>query len=205
MSISEQDVITKIRAGDVDSFETIYLDLHPKLYAFCRKYVDDIELAKDIVQDVFFCFWEKRLFLQINTSVSAYLFQMLHNRCLNHLRNEKIKLRYRNSIKLKLKEIELNYFDELQESHVSIYFKDIEAILKKSIEALPDSCRSVFSMSRIEGIDNKTIAERLNISIRTVEHQNYRALKILKEQLRDYLPFFLFLLLHLYLVLFILY
>ena len=159
MSISEQDVITKIRAGDIDSFETIYLDLRPKLYAFCRKYIDDIELAKDIVQDVFFCFWEKRFLLQINTSINAYLFQMLHNRCLNHLRSEKIKLRYQNSIELKFKEIELNYFDELQESHVSIYFKDIEEIFKKSIDSLPESCKKVFLLSRIEGIDNKSIAE----------------------------------------------
>jgi RNA polymerase sigma-70 factor (ECF subfamily) len=196
MSISEQDVITKIRAGDIDSFETIYLDLHPKLYAFCRKYVEDIELAKDIVQDVFFSFWEKRFLLQINTSITAYLFQMLHNRCLNHLRSEKIKLRYQNSIELKFKETELNYFDELQESHVSIYFKDIEEIFKKSIDSLPESCKKVFCLSRIEGIDNKTIAETLNLSIRTVEHQNYRALKILKEHLKDYLPLFLFLLSH---------
>ncbi len=196
MSISEQDVITKIRAGDIDSFETIYLDLRPKLYAFCRKYVDDIELAKDIVQDVFFCFWEKRLLLQINTSLSAYLFQMLHNRCLNHLRNEKVRLRYQNSIELRFKEMELSYFDELQESHVSIYFKDIEEIFKKSIDSLPESCKKIFLLSRIEGIDNKTIAETLNLSIRTVEHQNYRALKILKEHLKDYLPLFLFLLSH---------
>jgi RNA polymerase sigma-70 factor (ECF subfamily) len=196
MSIAEQDVITKIRTGDIDSFEIIYLDLHPKLYAFCRKYVDDIELAKDIVQDVFFGFWEKRLLLQVNTSVSAYLFQMLHNKCLNHLRNEKIKTRYKNSVELKFKESELNYFDELQESHVSIYFKDIEDIFKKSIDSLPESCKKIFLLSRIEGIDNKSIAASLNLSIRTVEHQNYRALKILKEQLKDYLPLFLFLLSH---------
>ncbi|NWJ49599.1 MAG: RNA polymerase sigma-70 factor [Bacteroidetes bacterium] len=196
MSISEQDVITKIRAGDIDSFESIYLDLRPKLYAFCRKYVDDIELAKDIVQDVFFCFWEKRFLLQINTSINAYLFQMLHNRCLNHLRSEKVRLSYQNSIELKFKETELNYFDELQESHVSIYFKDIEEIFKRSIDSLPESCKKIFLLSRVDGIDNKTIAETLNLSIRTIEHQNYRALKILKEQLKDYLPLFLFLLSH---------
>ncbi len=193
MSIAEQDVITKIRSGDIDSFESIYLDLHPKLYAFCRNYVDDIELAKDITQDVFFCFWERRFLLQINTSISAYLFRMLHNRCLNHLRSEKVRLNYKNSIELRFKETELNYFDELQESHVSIYFKDIEDILKKSIETLPEGCKKIFILSRIEGVDNKTIAEQLNISIRTVEHQNYRALKILKAQLKDYLPLFLFL------------
>lgn len=194
MSILEHDVLTKIRKGDIDSFEEIYLDLHPKLYAFCRKYVNDIELAKDIVQDVFFCFWEKRSQLQINSSIPAYLFQMLHNRCLNHLRSEKIRLRYQSSVELKFKETELIYFDELQESHVSIYFKDIEDIYRKSIDSLPESCKKIFFLSRIEGINNKTIAETLHLSIRTVEHQNYLALKILKEQLKDYLPLFLFLL-----------
>jgi RNA polymerase sigma-70 factor (ECF subfamily) len=93
-------------------------------------------------------------------------------------------------VDVKLKEAELLYFDQDMEVHKSIFFREIEEIYYSSLESLPESCREIFLLSRKEGLSNKEIAEKLDISVRTVENQIYRALKVLKTNLKDYLPLF---------------
>ena len=173
----------------MDAFERLYFDMQPRMFAFSRKFIEDREVARDIIQEIFFEFWENRLVTDIKTSVNAYLFKVLHNKCLNHIRDSKIRGRYVSYVDIKLREAELLFFDEDQESYKSIFLKEIEEIFNASIENLPEGCREVFILSRNQGLSNKEIADQLNISVRTVENQIYRALKILKTNLKDYLYF----------------
>jgi RNA polymerase sigma-70 factor (ECF subfamily) len=119
---------------------------------------------------------------------------MIHNKCLNQVRDQKIHDRYTNYTELKLKEAEILFYDEDPESYKSIFFLEIEQIVKKSILDLPEGCREIIVLSRMEGLSNKEIAGKLAISVRTVENQIYRALKILKENLKEYLSLLPFLL-----------
>ena len=186
---SENDLLLQIKQGSMDAFERLYFDMQPRMFAFSRKFIEDREVARDIIQEIFFEFWENRLVTDIKTSVNAYLFKVLHNKCLNHIRDSKVRGRYVSYVDIKLREAELLFFDEDQESYKSIFLKEIEEILNASIENLPEGCREVFILSRNQGLSNKEIADQLNISVRTVENQIYRALKILKTNLKDYLYF----------------
>jgi RNA polymerase sigma-70 factor, ECF subfamily len=184
----ENDLMAKLKSGDLAAFKRFYIDHHPRLFAFSKKIIDDKETAKDILQEVFFEFWQQRNIIDIKVSVQSYLFKMLHNKCLNHLRTLKIHQKYVAHSEIKLKEAELAFFNNDTDGHTSIFFLELELLLEKSIASLPNSCRQIFLLSRKEGLGNKEVAERLNISVRTVENQIYRALKIIKEDLKDYLP-----------------
>jgi RNA polymerase sigma-70 factor, ECF subfamily len=183
----ENDLLPQIRQGSIGAFEKLYFDMQPRLFAFSRKFIDDSESARDIVQEIFFEFWENRQTTIIKTSVNAYLFRTLHNKCMNYIRDMKVHEKYTNYIDIKLKEAELVFFDHDQESYKSIFFKEIQDIFQTSVDSLPESCREVFQLSRVEGLSCKEIANKLNISVRTVENQIYKALKILKVNLKDYL------------------
>lgn len=184
------DLLVQIQKGNMEAFEKLYFNMQPRLFAFSRKFIDDPEIARDIVQEIFHEFWENRHTSRIQTSVKAYLFRSLHNKCLNFIRNQKVQEKYTSYVEVKLKEAELLYFDQDMGGYKSIFLQEIQDIFKKSMENLPESCREVFILSRMEGLTNKEIAEKLNISLRTVENQIYRALKTLKVNLKDYLPLF---------------
>ena len=144
------------------NFELLYRELQPGLYAYSRKFIDDPETARDLVQDVFIKLWEEIDISTIHTSISAYLKKTIHNLCLLHLRSQQIHQRFENYTAFKLKEAELNFFSPDYGIYTSIFLKDIEDIINKCIESLPPQSRRIFEMSRIKGIDRKST--RLNSS-----------------------------------------
>lgn len=189
----EGDLLLQIQNGDMNAFEELYFNMQPRLFAFSKKFIENNEIARDIVQEIFFEFWENRHTTTIKSSVNAYLFRTLHNKCLNYIRDLKVREKYSSYVDIKLKEAELFFFDQEQDSYKSIFFKEVQEIFNESMKNLPDSCREIFLLSRMKGLSNKEIADQLNISVRTVENQIYRALKVLKVSLKDYLPLFQFL------------
>lgn len=189
----EGDLLLQIQNGDMNAFEELYFNMQPRLFAFSKKFIENNEIARDIVQEIFFEFWENRHTTTIKSSVNAYLFRTLHNKCLNYIRDLKVREKYSSYVDIKLKEAELFFFDQEQDSYKSIFFKEVQEIFNESMKNLPDSCREIFLLSRMKGLSNKEIADQLNISVRTVENQIYRALKVLKVNLKDYLPLFPFL------------
>lgn len=170
-------------------FESLFKQLQPRLFAYCCKYIEDEELARDIVQECFINLWEN--YGTVETSFDNYLVIAVRNRCISHFRSLQRKYQYENSIYLKIKEFE--FHPEIPDPLSDIYLKEVHEILYNSIEKLPGKCKQVFKMSRLEGRKNQEIADMLDISVRTVEAQIYHALKILKTDLKDYLPAFVLL------------
>lgn len=170
---------------DVKEFEWIFYRLQPRLYAYCCKYIDDSELAKDIVQECFVNLWDNRI--EITVSYESYLFRAVHNSCISYFRSLRIHSDYETSIRQKLKEMEI--YSETPYSLTELYMKEINELLQQCMEKLPEKCRIIFMMSRYQGMKNKEIAAELGISVRTVDAQIYHALKIIKEELKEYLPF----------------
>lgn len=173
-----------MKEQDIKHFELLFRQLQPKLFAFCCKYIEDEEQARDFVQECFINLWEN--YDSVQSSYESYLFTAVRNRCLSHFRSLKVHAGYEESIAYRIKEIEIH--PEMPEPLTDIYLKEIDTLLKNSIDKLPPKCRSIFRMSRYEEMKNSEIAEALGVSIRTVEAQIYTALKILKAQFRDYLP-----------------
>jgi RNA polymerase sigma-70 factor (ECF subfamily) len=153
------------------------------MYAFCRKYISDHELARDIVQDAFVKLLEN--YDAVKTSVSAYLFASVHNGCISHIRRQKLKAEHEEYVALQIKEYEIHP-DGVPEHLQQLYHNELKQQYDESVERLPDKCRHIFRLSRSDNMSNKEIAEKLGISIRTVESQIYNALKRLKEDLKDF-------------------
>ncbi|MDL2256151.1 RNA polymerase sigma-70 factor [Parabacteroides sp. OttesenSCG-928-G06] len=174
-----------MKENKLQHFEYLFRQLQPRLFAYCCKYVDDKELARDIVQDSFINLWEN--YEAVNTSFDYYLFKAVRNRCISHFRSLKTHADYEELVHLRIKEIEIH--PELNTPLVDFYLHEVEKLLQQSMEKLPQKCRHIFVLSRMQGKKNQEIADQLNISIRTVEAQLYHALKILKAELKDYLSF----------------
>jgi len=176
-------------------FENIYVVHYSRMKRFAQEYVIREEDAENIVQDVFLDLWEQNFLLLTHTNLFAYLFTTLKNRCIDFLRHktivqntaQKLQDDYTKALQMKFQSLEA--FDEQLFSE-----PDIETIIQNAIESLPERCREIFVLNKIEGKKQKDIAQELNISINTVENQMAIAYKKLKEILKDYIPLLIFLL-----------
>jgi RNA polymerase sigma-70 factor (ECF subfamily) len=165
---------------DKMDFEALFKTHFAGLCRFANKYVEDYDASKDIVHAVFVNLWNKRDTIDANTSLKSYLFTSVHNRCLNHIRDQK---------KLVHHELPLEQTDMLNFVESRDFVEENETIdrINEAIAALPDKCREIFVMSRFDELKYREIAEKLDISVKTVETQVSRALKQLKESLKDLL------------------
>lgn len=176
-------------------FEDIYLSYFSKMKHFATEYVISDEDAENIVQDVFVELWENKEMLNMHMNLIAYLFTTIKNKCLNHMRhkivvqNTATKMQEEYLISLRMNLDSLEAFDNKLFSD-----QDIEKIINRALDSLPEKCRTIFFMSKIEGKKQKEIAQELNISINTVGTQIGIAYKKLRIELKDYLPIMLFLL-----------
>ena len=177
-----------------ENFDSIYMNNFSRLFLFAKEYVLFDEEAENIVQDIFLMLWEKREALRVDVSLTAYLFTLVKNKCIDFLRHRMVEQMYSQNVKheyneeLNVKLFALESFDHNFSSE-----EDIETLLRNAIDKLPERCRLIFIKSRIEGKKYKEIAEELNLSVNTVEGQISIALKKLREELKDYLPLLLFL------------
>jgi RNA polymerase sigma-70 factor (ECF subfamily) len=176
-------------------FERIYLAYFSKMKYFAKVYVLTDADAENIVQDVFTELWERREMLTMYDNVVSYLFSTVKNRCLNFLRHEAVmqeaadRMQEEHRLAMQASLNSLQIFDPAVFSQ-----QDLEDVLARALDALPDRCREIFIMSKIEGKRQKDIAAELNISVNTVETQIGIAYRKLRVELKDHLPLFVFLL-----------
>lgn len=171
-------------------FEKIYKLYYPKMFGFARNYVLANEDVENIVQDVFMTLWEREEELELSCSLTTYLFTLVKNRCLNFLRHKLIEEEYNVQMKEELG-FKLYALESLDYSYQSE--EELQAIIQRALDKLPERCREIFIKSRMEGMKYKEISEELGISVNTVENHIVTALKKLRVELKDYLPLLLFL------------
>lgn len=170
-------------------FEKAYINYYARMIRFAQEYVIREEDAENIVHDIFTEIWEKKIDFPAQQNFSSYVFVMLKNKCIDFLRRKatereiitQIQDEYMQLLKLKFESLEALNNKLLAEP-------DIDSTIQKAIESLPEKCRQIFVMNKIEGKKQKNIAEELNISINTVESQMAIAYKKLKEELKDLTP-----------------
>ena len=168
------------------NFEQLFRDYFPPLMAFARKILVDEDDAREVVHLVFIKLWEKRNEVDLSTSLKSYLFTSVHNRSLNVIRDRK-----------KFSSGEVPEVAGEWDVSAQIESMELEGKMREVIDSLPEKCREIFEMNRFEGLKYGEIASKLDISIKTVENQMSKALKILREQLGKYLTILLWLLLSL--------
>jgi RNA polymerase sigma-70 factor (ECF subfamily) len=163
------------KKGEESAYKQLFFNYFEPLTFFANKYLNDMELSKDMVQGIFSHIYEKREELKISSSIKSYLYQSVANRSLNQLKSSKIHAEHHADIKHRSED---GYVEEQME------LTELEVKIAKTIDQLPDQCKRIFKLSRYEHKSNQEIADELEISKRTVETQISKALKVLRASLK---------------------
>lgn len=171
-------------------FNRLYSSYHQKALIFARSYLHDEFAAEDITAEALMKVWEVMKEEEINDLV-PFFFVVLKNKLLDHLRRNALKQKMIDSMSTIDKrdlEIRIASLEECNPDH--IFFSEIQQIVSKTLASLPEKTRDVFRLSRAENYSNKVIAEKLGMTVKGVEYHMSRAIKLLRLNLKDYLPFF---------------
>ena len=167
--------------GDVsqnmDQYQHIYMEYAPMLMRFAEKFVSGF-FAEDVVHDVFLKLWDKQVFRLPENDLKRVLYVTVRNACLDHLRRVSLEQDIIDRRALQLKLEELDFFEASDELFMR---QDLLDLLMKKVAELPERSREVFRMSYLEGLKAAEIAERLDLSVRTVENLLYRSLLYLRK------------------------
>ena len=169
---------------DEKAFEQMFKAHYKELHSYANVMLRDQDIAEEIVQSMFLKFWEKRELLNVQTSIKAYLYKCVYNDSLNYLKHQKVKTKYQD-----FTVYTMNNHHEAASSKVEL--TELEFKLQEALNELPEHCRTIFQMSRFEELKYREIAEQLDLSIKTVENQMGKALKILRLKLADFITLIL--------------
>lgn len=178
--MEDQDLIRKISLGDESAFEKLFKIFYKSLCSYAFGILKDGDQAEEVVQDVLFKIWQSRNELNLGTSIRAYLYRSVHNRCLNVIRHEKVKQEYQSYA------VEVNK-NAYESASSRLSYNELSSKINEGLSLLPPACREVFRLSRMEGLSYKEIAGVLEISVKTVENQMGKALKLMRNHLSDFI------------------
>ncbi len=175
----ENKLARAIQLGDEAAFEAVFRRWYePLCHYACRLADGDMDEAEDLVQQAFVKLWEYRAKLQVTWSLKAYLYKSVHNACLNRLRSRQVQSKYLD-FTAQQPDTMLTQPDDTT--------PELRERFQRALDSLPPQCRHVFELSRFEALKYREIADQLGISIKTVETQMGKALRVLRVQLADYL------------------
>lgn len=165
---------------DKDQFEQLFRAEFKGLCFFAQKYVKDFDAAREIVQDSFISLWEKRATIDAARPVKSYLTTVIHNKCHNYLRDNR---------KFDTNLLQTEHLLELEETTETdiLVTQELHREIQTAIDELPEKCREVFLLNRYENLKYQEIADKLGISVKTVEAQMSKALQHMRVRLAGYL------------------
>jgi len=179
MNYSDIEIIEGVKKGNLKIFEQLFRDHYKQLCDFANKYLQSYDSAEEVVQDIFYQIWKKRNEIIIKSSLKSYLYTSVKNNCLQQIRVHNLDLKYESYYKSHYNDESIDPVDELKA-------KELNEIITTALNTLPEKCRQIFEMSRYEGLKYHEIANKLSISIKTVEANMGKALKHFRIYLKDY-------------------
>jgi RNA polymerase sigma-70 factor, ECF subfamily len=179
MALDESGLYILLANKDEAAFERVFKAYYKNLHAYSCTILKNEAEAEEAVQQVFLKLWERSEHLHISGSIAAYLYRAVHNQCLNQVKHQKIKANHQLYVA----------YNRNQSTNASgkMMTKELENRFLSALNELPEQCRTVFQLSRFEDKKYREIADKLEISIKTVENQMGKALKFLRLKLAEYL------------------
>jgi RNA polymerase sigma-70 factor (ECF subfamily) len=177
-NVDDSLLVTRIRQDDKYAFKSLYQRYSKKIYFFSLKYLGNNIEAEELVQSVFINVWEKRNYLDPTNSVKSYIYKAAANYIYNYLKKKSIHARFVDS-QINKDEVLTNL------TYEQVLFNDLEKSINSIVGILPPQQQKIFQLNRNEGLTNDEIASKLDLSVRTVENQMYRALKTIRIILKE--------------------
>lgn len=178
---SDQDLLIRLKKGDVPAFDELYFRYVKKLMAFALTFFPNRELAKDAVQDIFTSIWTKRTELDPSKSFKTYLFQSVKFYMYNYARD-------RRPTDTLEEAPELAFLDESKVEN-DLDYQELQSIAYSCIEKLPKVQQEVFKLNKLEGFSATEIASQMNLSQRTIEHHIYLASKTIRKEMQPHISY----------------
>jgi RNA polymerase sigma-70 factor (ECF subfamily) len=179
-SITDDLLVAEIKENNKEAFKSLYDRYSRKIYYFSLRYLGSKEETEELLQSIFMNIWQHRRSLDSTLSVKDYIFRSAVNYITNYLKKKAVRTRF-NESEIHKGEIQSN------QTYEQVLLHDLESLINSIVETLPSQQQKIFRLSRYEGLTHKEIASKLGLSVRTVENQMYRVLKVLRKILKaDY-------------------
>jgi RNA polymerase sigma-70 factor (family 1) len=188
LELTDRHILECLRKGDEQVFESFFKTYYERLCNYANTILDDMDESEEMVQNAFLTLWEKRGSIEVHTSLKSYLYRAVYNSSLNRVKHLKVQRKHDAWFKQSASLEHENTTERLMES-------ELEQMAKRAIDQLPPQCQMVFRLSRFENLTYAEIATQMNLSVKTVENHMIKALRTLREKLKDFLPLLIGLLL----------
>ena len=176
--IKDREIVRRISGGDVQQFESLFRSSYASLVRYAKTLVKDNDTAEEIVQDLFYRLWKDKDKLEIESSLNGYLYRSVHNKCLHYIEHLKVVERH-------AEEMSSRQRDPQETPSDILHYKELQARIAGILEKLPERCGKIFCMSRFEGLKYQEIAQKLSVSVKTVEANMGKALKEFRKELTE--------------------
>ena len=177
--MTEQEMLTGMKKGDSRAFRALFDAYYKYLVVSSFNVLGDFEKAKDLAQDVFADMWQKRDRVEVKSTLKGYLRRAVINKTLNHIKAQRMVFNDPNDLP--------ENTTQADNPQQKIEAEDLQKIINKAIDSLPEKCKVVFVLRRLENMSHKEIAAQLGISPKTVENQMTKALKVLRKAVEPYM------------------
>jgi RNA polymerase sigma-70 factor, ECF subfamily len=177
-------IVRSFMPTGVAAFEHLFKMHFRGLHAYAFTILKEEAMAEEIVQNVFCKIWEKKQLPEIETSPKAYLYKAVYHDCLNYLKHKKVKSAHAMHVVRQSNDREENASDKVMAG-------ELKERIHTALNELPEQCRTIFQMSRFEGLKYQEIADEMGLSVKTVENQMGKALKLMRIKLVEFLPLFI--------------
>jgi RNA polymerase sigma-70 factor, ECF subfamily len=184
----DAEIVKGLQTGDQRAYGMMFRLYFQPLSIYAKSILTDSEQSRDIVQEVFLKIWNSRDSLEISISLKSFLYKMVHNACISHLRKEKTRQSV-NALSYDDVQLRLQAFDIEGDDHFFdvILSEELDLLLYKAIDQLPPQCKQVFLLRRYGQLPYEEIAQKLSVSLSTIKTQMVRAMEKLKESLEKFL------------------
>lgn len=182
--LTDSTLLKSLKRGDNRAFEIVFKTFFPRLYGYAKGMVDSSDLAEDLVQETLASVWENRYMLDEKGNLKSFLFKSVRNRCLNYLEHQKVVDKYIDAFKYESASQGLYMLDFLDKSESDEACSDMMDEVNRVLSTLSPTVKEAFTLSKFSKMKNREVADKMSLSVKTVEKHISKAMKLLKSEMK---------------------